>query len=123
MATTQDKTAALHNQLETAFKLTESLNKSTDVIIKQVEERKIARQKKNLLAKTENVHEIKEFLREAEITAGKDEQETEAAIGKIEERVEVFEDATDELDLKLLKIQVEAKRRAKEEERALERAC
>ena len=53
MATTQDKTADLHNQLETAFKLTESLNKSTDVIIKQGEERKIARQKKNLLAKTE----------------------------------------------------------------------
>ena len=56
------------------------------------------------MEKTEKVHEIKELLRETEITAGKDEQETEAAIGKIEGRVEVFEDAVDELDLKFLKI-------------------
>ena len=48
MTTTEDKTAALDSQLETAFKLTEFLNKSTDAIIKQREEQKIARQKKNL---------------------------------------------------------------------------
>ena len=118
MATTEDKTAALNNQLETAFKLTESLHKSTDAIIKQREERKIAKRKKNLLEMSEKIHDIKELLGEAEITAGKDEQETETAICKIEERVDIFEDAIDELDLKLLKLQAEAKRRAKEEERA-----
>ena len=42
-----------------AFKLAESLNKSTDAIIEQGEERKIARQKKNLTEKTEKIHEIK----------------------------------------------------------------
>ena len=72
MATTEDKTAALDSQLETAFKLTESLNKSTHAIIKQGEKRKIARQKKSLLEKIERIHEIKELLREAEITAAKD---------------------------------------------------
>ena len=104
------------------FKLAESLNKSTDAIIEQGEERKIARQKKNLMEKTEKIHKIKELLREVKITAETDEQETGAAINEIEERAEVFEDATDELDLKLIKIQAEAKRRAREEEMALERA-
>ena len=56
------------------------------------------------------------------ITAETDEQETEAAINEIEERAEVFEDAIDELDLKLIKIQAEAKRKVREEEMALERA-
>ena len=56
------------------------------------------------------------------ITAETDEQETEADINEIEECAEVFEDAIDELDLKLIKIQAEAKRRARKEEMALERA-
>ena len=119
MATAQEKTTALESQLEKAFKLGESLNKSTDAIIEQGEERKIARQRKNLMEKTEKIHEIKELLREVKITAETDEQETEAAINEIEERAEVFEDAIDELDLKLIKIQAEAKRRAR---MALERA-
>ena len=110
------------SQLEKAFKLAESLNKSTDAIIEQREERKIARQKKNLMEKTEKIHEIKELLREVKIIAETDEQETEAAINEIEERAEVFEGAIDELDLKLIKIQAEAKRRAREEEMALEHA-
>ena len=122
MATAEEKTTALESQLEKAFKLAESLNKSTDAIIEQGEERKIARQKKNLMEKKEKIHEIKELLREVKITAETDEQETEAAINEIEERAEVFEDAIDELDLKLIKIQAEAKRRAREEEMALERA-
>ena len=122
MTTAEEKTTALESQLEKAFKLAESLNKSTDAIIEQGEERKIARQKKNLMEKTEKIHEIKELLREVKITAETDEQETEAAINEIEQRAEVFEDAIDELDLKLIKIQAEAKRRAIEEEMALERA-
>ena len=102
MATAEEKTTALESQLEKAFKLAESLNKSTDAIIEQGEERKIARQKKNLMEKTEKIHEIKELLREVKVTAETDEQETEAAINEIEERAEVFEDAIDELDLKLI---------------------
>ena len=74
------------------------------------------------MEKTEKIHEIKELLREVKITAETDEQETEAAINEIEERAKVFEDAIDELDLKLIKIEAEAKRRAREEEMALERA-
>ena len=104
MATAEEKTTALESQLEKAFKLAESLNKSTNAIIEQGEEQKIARQKKNLTEKTEKIHEIKELLREAKITAEKDEKETEAAISEIEERAEVSEDAIDELDLKLIKI-------------------
>ena len=122
MTTAEEKTTALESQLEKAFKLVKSLNKSADGIIEQGEERKIARQKKNLMEKTEKIHEVKELLRKVKITAETDEQETEAAINEIEERAEVFEDATDELDLKLIKIQAEAKRRAREEEMALERA-
>ena len=105
-----------------SIQLAESLNKSADAIIEQGEERKIARQKKNLMEKTEKIHEIKELLREVKITAETDEQETEAAINEIEERAEVFEDAIDEFYLKLIKIQAEAKRRARDEEMALERA-
>ena len=71
------------------------------------------------MEKTEKIHEIKELLREVKITAETDEQETKAAINEIEERAEVFEDAIDELDLKLIKIQAEAKQRAREEEMAL----
>ena len=88
MATAEEKMTALESQLEKAFKLAESLNKSTDAIIKQGEERKIARQKKNLMEKTEKIHEIKELLREVKITAETDEQETEAAINEIKERAE-----------------------------------
>ena len=72
------------------------------------------------MEKAEKIHQIKELLREAKITAEKDEQKPEAAISEIEERAEVFEDAIDELDLKLIKIEAEAKRRAREEEMALE---
>ena len=122
MATAEEKNNSFGESTRKAFKLAESLNKSTDAIIEQGEEWKIARQKKNLTEKTEKIHEIKELLREAKITAEKGEQETEAAISEIEERTEVFEDVIDELDLKLSKIQAEAKRRAREEEMALESA-
>ena len=80
MATAEEKTTALESQLEKAFKLAESLNKSTDAIIEQGEERKIARQKKNLMEKTEKIHEIKELLREVKVTAETDEQETEKLV-------------------------------------------
>ena len=68
MTTAEEKTTALESQLEKAFKLAESLNKSTDAIIEQGEKRKIARQKKNLMEKTEKIHEIEELLREVKIT-------------------------------------------------------
>ena len=41
MTTAEEKTTVLESQLEKAFKLAESLNKSTDAIIEQGEERKI----------------------------------------------------------------------------------
>ena len=122
MTTAEEKTTALESQLEKAFKLAESLNKSTDAIIEQGEERKIARQKKKPRGENRKNPRNLKNSREVKITAETDEQETEAAINEIEERAEVFEDAIDELDLKLIKIQAEAKRRAREEEMALERA-
>ena len=113
--------SALENQLEKVFELAESLNKSTEAIIEKGEERKIARQLKNLTEKTEKLHEIKELLREAKLTADENEEEAEQAIKEIDERAEIFENAIDELDFKLTKIHAEAKRRAREEEMALER--
>ena len=89
---------------------------------KKRKQKKSTKLKKKLIEKTEKNHEIKELLREVKITPEKVEQETETAISEIEERAEVFEDAIDELDLKLIKIQAEARRRAREEEMALERA-
>ena len=122
MATAEQDMAALENQLEKALKLAENLNKSTEAIIERGEQRKIIRQMKNLTEKTEKIHEIKELLRDAKFTADEDEEETEQAIKEIDERAEVFENAIDELDFKLAKIQAEAKRKAREEEMALERA-
>ena len=122
MATAEQDMAALENQLEKALKLAENLNKSTEAIIEKGEQRKIIRQMKNLTEKTEKIHEIKELLRDAKFTADEDEEETEQAIKEIDERAEVFENAIDELDFKLAKIQAEAKRKAREEEMALERA-
>ena len=55
------------------------------------------------------------------MTADEGEEEAEQAIKQIEERAEIFEDAIDELDFKLTKIHAEAKRRARQEEMALER--
>ena len=62
MATAEQEMTALENQLATAFKLMESLNKSTEAIIEKGEERRIIRQMKNLTEKTEKIHELKELL-------------------------------------------------------------
>eukprot|EP00794_Sanderia_malayensis_P021101 gene21101-23162_t len=122
MATAEQNMTALENQLAKVFKLAESLNKSTAEIIEKGEERKIVRQMKNLTEKTEEIHEIKELLREAKFTAHESEEDVEQAIKEIEERAEIVEDAVDELDFKLSKIQAEVKRKARQKEIALERA-
>eukprot|EP00794_Sanderia_malayensis_P019343 gene19343-21261_t len=120
MATAEQNMTALENQLAKVFKLAESLNKSTEEIIEKGEERKIVRQMKNLTEKTEEIHEIKELLREAKFTAHESNEDVEQAIKEIEERAEIVEDAVDELDFKLTKIQAEAKQKARQEEIALE---